>query len=99
MMWSALTHWQVGKKCVPVIIKIQGQRLDVMNECAEFEALKRLRTKTPAGTQAATVTAMVQRILGSRSSEFSIIVDSDLSKSGKDSFKVCALLSVFLLNQ
>lgn len=69
-----------------------------MNECAEFEALKRLRTKTPAGTQAATVTAMVQRILGSRSSEFSIIVDSDLSKSGKDSFKVCVLLSVSLLN-
>ena len=61
-----------------------------MIEClsTEFEALNRLRTKTPPSVQAATVTAMVKRILGNRSSEFSIIVDPSLSSTGKDSFKV-----------
>ncbi|KAL8566784.1 hypothetical protein ACOMHN_005735 [Nucella lapillus] len=60
----------------------------VMVSAMEFEALNRLGSKTPASVQAATVSAMVQRVLKDRASEFSIVVNPGLSSTGKDAFKI-----------
>ncbi|XP_070194729.1 alpha-N-acetylglucosaminidase-like isoform X3 [Littorina saxatilis] len=54
----------------------------------EFEALNTLRSKTPDSAQAATVLGMVKRVVGARGAEFSVTVDSSMTSSGKDMFKI-----------
>ncbi|XP_076439887.1 alpha-N-acetylglucosaminidase-like isoform X2 [Babylonia areolata] len=60
----------------------------IMVSAVEFEALNRLRSKSPASVQADTVSAMIQRVVGDRASEFVILVSSELSTTGNDAFRI-----------
>ncbi|XP_076439884.1 alpha-N-acetylglucosaminidase-like isoform X1 [Babylonia areolata] len=60
----------------------------IMVSAVEFEALNQLRSKSPASVQAATVSAMVKRVVGDRASEFVIVISPELSTTGKDVFKI-----------